>query len=51
MYEYRVVFYLAMVACFIGAGVCEFGEGNYRMGLASTLLAAVQALIFLGGRG
>ena len=39
-----------MIFGFIGAGLCEFDDENYRIGMASLLLGVVQALIFLGGR-
>ena len=48
--EWKTAFYVYMVICFLGAGVCEFLGGNYRMGMASVLLGVVQALLFLGGR-
>lgn len=50
MYEWRVILYGTIVLCFLGAGVCEFLTGNFRIGTASLLLGVVQALIFIGGR-
>lgn len=50
MDELKVLCYSCMVAAFLVAGVCEFIEGNSRMGVASILLGVVQALIFLVGR-
>ncbi|MCK5015712.1 MAG: hypothetical protein KAS32_01460 [Candidatus Peribacteraceae bacterium] len=50
MTETKIVFYSFMILGFLGAGLCEFDDGNYRMGAASLLLGVVQALIFLVGR-
>lgn len=50
MIETKVVFYSFMILGFLGAGLCEFDDGNYRIGSASLLLGLVQALIFLIGR-
>jgi len=47
MYDWRTTLYGIMVLCFLGAGVCEFLTGDYRMGTVSLLLGVVQALIFL----
>lgn len=46
----KIFFYALMVLCFVGAGMCEFAAGNFRLGMASLLLGVVQMLIFLVGR-